>query len=58
MRRKLSKEELEKKLREIRMELLALRSKALNRMPIKETKKIRELKRNVARILTILKEKQ
>ena len=55
--RKLSNEELIKKISEWRMELINLKSKVINRLPIKETKKIREIRRNIARALTILRER-
>ena len=55
--RKLSNEELVRKVIEYRKELMELRSKVINKLPLKETKKIRELRRNIARILTILRER-
>ncbi len=53
--RKMTKEELEKKLSELRMELLKLRAQARSGAPPKNTMQIRNIRRDIARILTILK---
>jgi len=55
--RSLSIEELKKKLEELRLEIFKERTAVKMRKVGKNTKRIRDLKKNVARILTILKEK-
>ncbi len=52
-----SREELEKLLREFRSELIVLRHKAAVGV-LENPGRLRELKRNIARILTILREKE
>jgi len=55
--REKSKEELLELLREFRTELIVLRHKAAVGV-LENPGRLRELKRNIARILTILKEKE
>ncbi|GAB6147839.1 50S ribosomal protein L29 [Stetteria hydrogenophila] len=55
--RKMSKEEREKLLREWRMELITLRHKAKAGV-LENTARIRELRRNIARLLTIMREEE
>lgn len=55
--REMKVEDLNKKLSELRLELLKEMSNVKMRRPIKNPGKIRELKRSIARILTIKKEK-
>jgi large subunit ribosomal protein L29 len=55
--REMKIEDLNKKLSELRLELLKEMANVKMRRPIKNPGKIRELKRDIARILTIKKEK-
>jgi len=55
--RELTKAELEKKLGELRRELMMSRF-ALANQQLKNPLKLRQLKRDVARILTIMNEKE
>jgi len=55
--REMKVEDLNKKLSELRLELLKEMSNVKMGRPIKNPGKIRELKRSIARILTIKKEK-
>jgi len=55
--REMKIEELNKKLSELRLELLKEMGNVKMGRPVKNPGKIRELKRTVARILTIKKEK-
>jgi large subunit ribosomal protein L29 len=55
--RSLTKEELEKKLREARLELMKERGAVASGRAVKNTSKIRNLRRLIARILTIKREK-
>ena len=55
--RKLSVEELKKRLSELRLELMKERGNIRVRRISKQTKKVRNLRKNIARILTILNEK-
>lgn len=55
--REKSREELEELLKEFRTELIVLRHKAAVGV-LENPGRLRELKRNIARILTILREKQ
>lgn len=55
--RKMSKEEREKLLREWRSELISLRHKAKAGV-LENTARIRELRRNIARLLTIMREEE
>ena len=51
------RQELEKKLEEARIELVKLRSQSRSGVGLQNTKKIRNTKRLIARILTILNSK-
>ena len=55
--RKLSTEELNKRLSELRLELSKELGNVKMRRPIKNPGKIKELKRSIARILTLKKER-
>lgn len=55
--RKMSKEERERLLREWRRELITLRHKARAGI-LEDTARIRELRRNIARLLTIMREEE
>ena len=50
----MSREELEKKLKELRLTLLKLKAQAKTGASLKNTKEIRNTKRDIARILTML----
>ncbi|MEM0481054.1 MAG: 50S ribosomal protein L29 [Candidatus Aenigmatarchaeota archaeon] len=52
--KKMSKEELLKKLKELREELMKIKSQTEMKRPIKNTGRIREIRRTIARILTML----
>jgi len=54
---KMSKEELIKKLKELKEELLKLEMQVQMKRPIKNTSRRREIRRTIARILTILNNK-
>jgi len=54
----LSKQELEAKLKELNFELLKLNSQVATKSNIKNSKQITNIKKNVARILTLLKNKE
>ncbi|MHA1595353.1 MAG: 50S ribosomal protein L29 [Candidatus Baldrarchaeia archaeon] len=54
--RRLSREEREKKLKELRAELLRLRSKKSMSGVVENPGRIREIRRTIARILTIMRE--
>ena len=56
--RKMDVKALKEKLNELRLELLKERGAIKARKGSKNTKKIRELRRNIARILTVLNEKR
>lgn len=49
-----SPEQLKKRLNELRLELMKERGFVASGRPVKDTSKIRNLKRNIARILTII----
>lgn len=51
-------EDLEKKLKEARLELMKERAAVASGRAIKNTSKIRELRKTIARILTIKKERK
>jgi large subunit ribosomal protein L29 len=55
--RGLSDEELQQKLNELRSELIRLRTQVVTGT-IKDTMAIRNIKKNIARILTVLNEKR
>lgn len=55
--RKMDIQELKKKLEELRIELIRLRSEA-RRGTLKNTASIRNVRKDIARILTVLTEKQ
>jgi large subunit ribosomal protein L29 len=55
--RGLSDEELQQKLNELRSELIRLRTQVVTGT-IKDTMSIRNIKKNIARILTVLNEKR
>ncbi len=55
--RKMSREEKIRKLEELRMELIKLRLQAKMGL-LKDTAKIRNIKRDIARILTIMREEE
>jgi len=48
---------LKKRLNDLRLELMKERSFVASGRPIKDTSKIKNLKRNIARILTIIRER-
>jgi large subunit ribosomal protein L29 len=54
---KMSKEELIKKLKELKEELLKLEMQVQMKRPIKNTSRRKEIRRTIARILTILSNK-
>jgi large subunit ribosomal protein L29 len=54
---KMSKEELIKKLKELREELSKIEMQIQMKRPIKNTSRRREIRRTIARILTILSNK-
>jgi large subunit ribosomal protein L29 len=54
--RELSNDELKKKLGDLRRELLTLRIKSANQQ-LKNPLKLREVRRTIARVLTIIREK-
>ena len=56
--RKMRMEELEQRLRELRVELAKLRSASARGTIGKESGKIKNLKRNIARILTVMNERR
>lgn len=56
--RSMSKEEMLEKLREVRSELSRLRGTIAAGGTIKNTRRIREIKRTIARIITIFREKE
>lgn len=56
--RELSYEEIKKKISEIRLELMKEMGNVRMRRPIKNPGRIRNLKRTLARLLTIKKEKE
>ncbi|MCS7093992.1 MAG: 50S ribosomal protein L29 [Candidatus Aenigmarchaeota archaeon] len=49
-----SPEQLKKRLNELRLELMKEKGFVASGRPVKDTSKIRNLKRNIARILTII----
>lgn len=55
--REMKLEEIERKISELRLELMKEMANVKMRRPIKNPGKIRELKRTIARLLTIKKEK-
>ena len=55
--RRMSREEREKLLRELKTELVTLRYKARAGL-LENVGRVRELRRNIARILTIIKEEE
>lgn len=55
--RQLSREELEEKLRELRVELARLMGKRARGTLGKESGKVRMVRRDIARVLTVLREK-
>lgn len=55
--RKMSNEELEKKLDELRRELLSIKGKVRAHIAPDNPGRIRELRRSIARILTLLRER-
>ncbi|RLI98913.1 MAG: 50S ribosomal protein L29 [Candidatus Aenigmatarchaeota archaeon] len=55
--REMKLEEIERKISELRLELMKEMANVRMRRPIKNPGKIRELKRTIARLLTIKKEK-
>ena len=56
--RNLDNEELRKKLNELKLELMKERTAVKAKKIGKNTKRIRDLRKNIARILTILKERE
>lgn len=56
--RKMSREEREKLLYELRFELMRLRGLLSSGSPVENPSRIRELKRAIARILTIQREEE
>ncbi len=55
--RKMSNEELRKKLKELRMEMLRLNAERFGKKTLSNPGKYREIKKTIARILTILRER-
>lgn len=55
--RKMSNEELKKRLKELKMELLRLNAERFGKKSLSNPGRYRELKKTIARILTILKER-
>ncbi|HLI46478.1 MAG TPA: 50S ribosomal protein L29 [Geobacterales bacterium] len=56
--RKLSKEEREKRLAELRLELIRVRSQFVAGKPPKNVKQIRNIRKEIARILTLNREEE
>ncbi|RLE63874.1 MAG: 50S ribosomal protein L29 [Thermoprotei archaeon] len=56
--RKMSREEREKLLKELRIELIRLRGQVARGVPLENPSRLREVKRTIARILTINREEQ
>jgi len=54
----LSKQELEAKMKELNFELLKLNSQVATKASMKNSKQIGNIKKNVARIITLLKSKE
>jgi len=52
--KEMTREELEKRLKELKLTLLKLKAQAKTGASLKNTKEIRNTKRDIARILTIL----
>jgi len=50
-------EQLKKRLNDLRLELMKERGFVASGRPIKDTSKIKNLKRNIARILTVIRER-
>jgi large subunit ribosomal protein L29 len=50
-------EQLKKRLNDLRLELMKEKGFVASGRPIKDTSKIKNLKRNIARILTIIRER-
>lgn len=55
--KKLSKEELQKKLRELSIELMTMRGQIAVKAPLKSPGLVRAVRKNIARIHTFLKQK-
>lgn len=55
--RKMSNEELKKKLKELRMELLRLNAERFGKKSLSNPGRYREIKKTIARIITILRER-
>lgn len=56
--RSMSKEEREKKVSELRVELMKLRTKVRAKGTLENPKEIREIRRTIARILTVQREEE
>ena len=55
--RKMSPEEIKKRLNELKLELMKLKGNVKMHRPVQNTGRIKEIKRTIARLLTILNEK-
>ena len=56
--RKMDTKEIKKRLYELKLELMKLKAQVKMHRPIQNTGRIREIKRTIARILTILNERK
>lgn len=56
--RKMSKEEREKKLRELRAELMRIRTEIKTKGRVENPSALREIRRQIARILTVQREEE
>ncbi len=56
--RKMSREEREKLLRELRMELIRLRGQVARGAPLENPSRLREVRRTIARIMTVNREEE
>jgi large subunit ribosomal protein L29 len=56
--RSMSREEREKKLSELRVELMKLKTKVRAKGTLENPKEIREIRRTIARILTVQREEE
>lgn len=56
--KKLSKEELQNKLRELKVELMTLRGQIAVKAPLKSPGMVKSVRKNIARIYTYLKQKE
>lgn len=56
--RKMETKEIKRRLKELKLELMKLKAQVKMHRPIQNTGRIRELRRTIARILTILRERE